>query len=131
MPSRNIHEKFDRYLADRGVLLEDGQYAEVHFSMDKGVKSFGANHREIDIYHAEEGLRQWLNGKYSVMGQDRATDWLRAGLGHICLDEAESTLDEKYSLEEVFDSAYRSMAGRRWTKARFVQRTPLHKRRNY
>lgn len=49
MPSRNIQEKFDRYLADKGVLLEDGQYAEVHAFMNKGVKSFGANHRESDI----------------------------------------------------------------------------------
>lgn len=134
MPIKGSHTEFDRFLASKGVLLEDGQYAEVHTFMDSGVKSFGANHREIDIYHEEEGLRQWLNGKYNVIGQDRATDWLRAGLGHISLDEADRRLKryfKRYSLEKVFDSAYRSMAGRRWTKARFVPRTPLHRRRTY
>jgi len=122
LPSRNIHEEFDRFLAKKNVLLPDGQYGEVHTFMDRGVESFGSEHRELDLYHKEKGLRRWLNGKYNVIGQDRATDWLRAGLGHICLDEAESYLHERYSWEEVFDSAYRSMAQRRWTKVRFVRR---------
>jgi hypothetical protein len=120
MPSRQKHEAFDRYLARKHVLLPDGKYGEVHAFMDRGVRDFGASHREVDIYHREKGLRQWLNGKYNVIGQDRATDWLRAGLGHICLDERESYLYKSYSWPEVFDSAYRSMAQRRWTKARFV-----------
>jgi hypothetical protein len=59
---------------------------------------------------------------YNVIDQDLATDWLRAGLGHICLDEAESKLPKRYSWEKVFDSAYRSMAQRRWTKARFIHK---------
>lgn len=122
MSSRNKHEKFDRFLAGKGVLLPDGEYGKVHEFMDRGVKSFGAEHRKVDIYHLEEGLRQWLNGKYNVIGQDRATDWLRAGLGHICLDESDSSLSKEYLWKEVFDSAYRSMAQRRWTRARFVQR---------
>lgn len=124
MLSKRDHEKFDRYLAERkrGVLLPDGEYGEVHAFMDSGVKSFGAEHRRVDIYHRGEGLRQWLNGKYNVIGQDRSTDRLRAGLGHICLDEAESSLSDKYLWDEVFDSAYRSMAQRGWTKARFVRR---------
>lgn len=120
MPSRNKHEEFDRFLAEKSVLLSDGQYGEVHAFMDRGVEAFGSQHRELDKYHKEKGLRKWLNGKYNVIGQNRATDWLRAGLGHICLDEAETHLHESYSWEEVFDSAYRSMAQRRWTKTRFV-----------
>jgi hypothetical protein len=128
MPSRKVHEEFDRFLAKKGVLLPDGQYGEVHVFMDRGVEAFGSKHRELDKYHGKgtrtkaKGLRQWLNGKYNVIGQNRATDWLRAGLGHICLDEAETCLDKDYSWEEVFDSAYRSMAQRRWTKARFIRR---------
>ena len=128
MPSRSIHEEFDRVLAKKGILLPDGKYGEVHAFMDRGVEVFGSKHRELDKYHGRgtktkaKGLRKWLNGMFNVIGQDRATDWLRAGLGHICLDEAESYLHEDYSLEEVFDSAYRSMAQRRWTKARFVPR---------
>lgn len=128
MPSRNRHEQFDGTLSKKGVLLPDGQYGEVHAFMDRGVEAFGSEHRELDKYHGKgprakaKGLRQWINGKYNVIGQTRATDWLRAGLGHICLDDAESDLDQSYSWEEVFDSAYRSMAQRRWNKARFVQR---------
>ena len=120
MPNRIFHERFDKYLSERAVLLEDRRYGAVHAFMDRGVKSFGGTHREMDLYHQEEGLRKWLNGKYNVIGQDQATDWLRAGLGHICLDEANSSIHMKYSWEKVFDSAYRSMAQRRWNRARFV-----------
>jgi hypothetical protein len=126
MPSRNRHEEFDRFLAKKGVLLSNEGYGEVHAFMDRGVEIFGSMHRELDKYHGKgtrakaKGLRQWLNGKYNVIGQALATDWLRAGLGHICLDDAESYLNGSYSWEEVFDSAYRSMAQRRWTKARFM-----------
>jgi hypothetical protein len=120
MPFRDKHKAFDKFLAMKGVLLPDGQYEQVHAFMDRGVKEFGSAHRELDSRHTEEKVRQWLNGKYNVIGQDRATDWLRACLGHICLDEIESYLKTTYSWEEVFDSAYRSMAQRKWTKARFV-----------
>jgi hypothetical protein len=125
MPDRRIHEAFDRFLAEKRVLLPDGKYGQVHAFMDLGVKDFGSAHRDFDYYHREEGLRRWLNGKFNVIKQDLATNWLRAGLGHICLDEKESYLDESYSLEEVFDSAYRSMIQRKWTRARFV---PLRRR---
>lgn len=128
MPSRSKHEEFDRFLAKKGVLLPDGQYGEVHAFMDRGVKIFGSEHRKLDKYHGKgtrvkaKALRKWLNGKINVIGQNLATDWLRAGLGHICLDDAESRLDQSYSWEEVFDSAYLSMTQRRWTKARFMPR---------
>jgi hypothetical protein len=126
MPSKHRHEQFDRFLAERGVLLPDGQYGEVHAFMDRGVRNFGPKHRELDIYHGigakarANGLRRWLNGKHNVIGQERATDWLRAGLGHICLDEANARLNDSYSWEEVFSHAYRLMARRGWTRARFV-----------
>jgi hypothetical protein len=128
MPSRRKHEEFDRILAKKGVLLPEGQYGKVHAFMDRGVGIFGGAHRELDIYHGKgtrtkaTGLRQWLNGKYNVIGPDLATDWLRAGLGHICLDEAERKLPKKYPWEKVFDSAYRCMAQRRWTRSRFIPR---------
>ena len=128
MPNRKKHEQFDVFLAKKGVLLPDAQYGEIHKFMDRGVKFFGSNHRELDQYHGKgskakaNGLRQWLNGKYNVIGQDRATDWLRSGLGHICLDEADEYLPKSYSWEDVFNYAYRLMVRRRWTKARFVPR---------
>jgi len=121
MPDRRTHEEFDRYLVDRGVLLPNTKYGEVHKFMDAGVKDFGGEHREVDYYHDVDGLRDWLNGKYNVI-QNLATYWLRAGLGHICLDEKESSLSDEYSLDEVFDSAFRSMAQRGWTKSFFKPR---------
>ncbi|MEM3629641.1 MAG: hypothetical protein QXE06_09795 [Candidatus Bathyarchaeia archaeon] len=126
MPCKDRHEQFDRFLAEKGVLLPDGQYGEVHAFMDRGVKNFGSRHRELDIYHGigsrakASGLRRWLNGKYNVIGQERATDWLRAGLGHICLDEANARLNKRHSWDEVFNHAYRLMSRRGWTRARFV-----------
>lgn len=122
MPNRMFHEQFDEYLSDHAVLLEGGRYGTVHSFMDRGVKTFGAMHRELDLYHQQSGLRRWLNGKYNLIGQDQATDWLRAGLGHICLDQAESSLPTVYSWKEVFDSAYRSMAQKGWNRSRFVPR---------
>lgn len=110
MPCKDRHEQFDRFLAEKGVLLPDGQYGEVHAFMDRGVKNFGSRHRELDIYH----------GKYNVIGQERATDWLHAGLGHICLDEANARLNKRHSWNEVFNHAYQLMFRRGWTRARFV-----------
>ncbi|OGF01591.1 MAG: hypothetical protein A2509_03090 [Candidatus Edwardsbacteria bacterium RIFOXYD12_FULL_50_11] len=120
MPIKKYHEEFDLFLSSKGVLLPDGQYGVVHTFMDKGVGSFGANHRELDIYHREEGLRSWLNGKYNVIGQHRATDWLRAGLGHICLDVVESNLPNKYTWDHVYEKAYQLMKRMRWNKSRFI-----------
>ena len=122
MPSRGKHKQFDKYLAERHVLLSEAEYDKLHEFMDRGVGLYGSEHRERDVFHAEEGLRSWINGKYNVIGQDLATDWLRAGLGHISLDEMERALDDDYDWHEVFDSAYRSMAQRGWIRARFVAR---------
>lgn len=118
MPNRNIHEQFDVFLAKKDILLPDGRYGKVHEFMDLGVKSFGSTHREEDYFHGEEGLRSWIKGKYNVIGQDRATDWLRAGLGHICLD-AMHRKNKDCSLDELFNSAYRSMAQRSWDRSYF------------
>ena len=119
MPSRGLHEEFDRYLASRGVLMDTTGYGSVHSFMDRGVTMYGGRHREFDPFHAESGLRSWINGKRNVVGQDRATDWLRSGLGHICLDEIDSRLLKSYNWNSVFDSAYRSMVSRGWNTARF------------
>jgi hypothetical protein len=128
MPCRNKHVEFDRYLAEKQVLFHDAGYSEVHKFMDLGVKSLGYRHRELDQYHGKgtrakaKGLRKWLNGKYNVIGQDRGTDWLRAGYGHICLDDAYYLMkaNKVYSWEDIFNSAYRSMAQRKWKNNRFV-----------
>ncbi|MGB3478775.1 MAG: hypothetical protein WBB67_06415 [bacterium] len=122
MPVRTVHKEFDKYLSERGILLPDASYDRVHEFIDRGIYTFGAQHRELDIYHQEEGLRSWLHSKYNIIGQDLATDWLRAGLGHFCLDEADSSLNGRYSQDSLFDSAYLSMAQRGWTKVKFVRK---------
>ncbi len=122
MPNRNKHEQFDVFLADKGILLPDGRYGEVHDIMDKGTKIYGSFHRKYDPVHEEKGLRAWILFKYSTIGQDRATDWLRAGLGHICLDEMYSRFKGKKSWDKIFNSAYRSMAQRSWDRSYFKPR---------
>lgn len=121
-----MHLKFDEYLAKRGILLSDGKYNAVHKFIDKGIKFYGAEHRTNDPYHKFtrrlQALRTWLNGKYNIIGQDRATDWLRAGVGHLFLDYFTSNLDRRYSWLSIFDSAYRSMVQRGWTGVRFLRR---------
>ena len=125
MPNRNIHLEFDRFLIQKNVLFPDANYDNVHKFVDAGVFSYGRNHRIVDIYHQEEGVRRWLNGKINVIPQERATDWLRCALGHFCLDDANSKLDERHYLEDVFDYAYKLMKQRRWTNAHFKRKRSL------
>lgn len=121
MPSRKKHEQFDEYLALKGVLMPDGRYAVVHSFMDKGVNCYGADHRNLDFYHQEEGLRSWINGKYNVIGQNLATDWLRAGLGHICLDYKDSSIPADANWDIVFHDAFQLMNKMKWTRSRFIR----------
>jgi hypothetical protein len=123
MPSTAIHVKFDRYLTERGVLLVGKTYRCVHIFIDNGVKAFGPLHRERDPYHNirqnAHALRKWINGKYSVIKPDVATDFLRAGFGHYALDRVDSDLIKTYGWKSVFDSAYRSMVQLGWCKKFF------------
>jgi hypothetical protein len=78
--------KFDEYLKSHGIIF-DYTFAEtVHMRMDKGTKKFGADHRTIDFYHSEEGIREWLKGMTQNAYQDTLTDYLRVALGHLVLD---------------------------------------------
>jgi len=119
MPSRKRHEEFDVYLSVKGILLPDGQYGTVHTFMDRGTQSFGPYHRDIDFYHGEDGIRSWINGKINIIGQNRATDWLRAGLGHLCLDYIDTTHSKRLSWEYIYNEAYKLMKKMNWHKSRF------------
>ena len=121
MPLGPKHKKFDRYLAERGVLFPNASYEKVHEFIDRGVKKYGPNHREKDDYHNadEHAFRDWLNGKSNIIKQDMATDWLRAGYGHYCLDDAERRSPKNISDDKLFDSAYRSMCQKGWDRAKF------------
>jgi len=62
MPLRNIHLKFDEYLKNRGVIHGYTFADTVHDRMDRDVTYWGPEHRDIDFYHQEEGIREWLKG---------------------------------------------------------------------
>jgi hypothetical protein len=126
MPNRITHERFDEFLANKGILLSDARYGNVHRFMDTGVKIYGPDHRNYDPYHERDGICTWITGKRNVINQDHATDWVRSALGHICLDKAATRFKNKkrsdYSEDALFKSAYRSNVQKGWTRARFVRR---------
>jgi hypothetical protein len=122
MPSRQIHVKFDKYLIEKGVLFHSS-YSKIHEFIDKGTQTFGGkDHRGIDFYHSEKGIRQYLNGKVGIFGQELTSSWLRAGLGHLCLDKAATRRGCEDEEKELFKSAYRSMIRGGYTKKYFRQR---------
>lgn len=121
MPSRQIHIKFDKYLIERDVLI-DSSYSKIHTFIDKGTGTFGGQHREQDFYHSEEGIRQYLNGKIGIFGQELTTSWLRAGFGHLCLDKTATRRGGMDQDKELFKSAYQSMVRGGYTKKYFRQR---------
>lgn len=83
MPSRRVHLKFDEYLKDHGV-IHGYTYADtVHDRMDRDVTYWGPEHREIDFYHQEEGIREWLKGFQHLAYQETLTNYLRVAIGHL------------------------------------------------
>lgn len=118
MPSRRLHLRFDEYLKDHGVI--DGYtYANtVHKRMDRNTMYFGPEHREIDFYHSERGIREWLRGFAHLAYQETLKDYLRVALGHLVLDYMAS----RYEFEneyELMKSAYRSFIQRGYHRKYF------------
>ena len=97
MPTRDRHLAFDEILRNKGVIgLTDGNI--MHDRMDRNVKYLLKDHREIDWWHHDKGIREYVrNMSHSGFGisQDKATDYIRIGLGHIALDYMASKLKEK------------------------------------
>ena len=119
---RPVHTRFDRYLSERGVLLDDSDCEHVHKFIDEGSKIRGSQHRDKDPYHDKDEhdrFRVWLNDKYNAIGQDRATDWLRSDLGHFSLDHAKDSLRRNASEKSLFDFANRSMCQKSLDGAKF------------
>ena len=111
MPSRRLHMKFDDYLKDKGVIYLDSYPESVHKRMDRGVEWFGPEHREWDYYHGEEGIRDWLSGFEHLAYRETLTDYLRAALGHVVLDDIERR-GNYYDEDDLIVRAYRSFVGR-------------------
>jgi len=51
--------------------------------MDRDVTYWGPEHRDIDYYHQEEGIREWLKGFQHLAYQETLIDYLRVAMGHL------------------------------------------------
>jgi hypothetical protein len=111
MPSRKVHLKFDEYLKIKEVIFDDTFAQSVHKRMDKGVQKFGPDHRTVDFFHSEQGIREWLREMKHITSQDTLTDYLRVALGHLVLDYIEYRFPWKNE-DELIKSAYRSFIQR-------------------
>jgi hypothetical protein len=79
--------------------------------MDRDANYWGLNHREIDFYHGEKGIREWLNTFQHLAYQETLTDYLRVCLGHLCLDDIASRR-EYCDEDDLLIRAYRSFIAR-------------------
>jgi len=121
MPSRRVHLKFDEYLKEHGVIHGYTYANTVHKRMDKDIIVWGPEHRDIDFYHSEEGIREWLKGFSHLAYQETLTDYLRVAMGHSVLDDMAS----RYEYEDEYElmkSAYRSFIQRGFHKKYFKER---------
>jgi len=87
MPNRLFHRDFDLVLELEGMIHSSEGGDTVHSRLDKGVKEYGAWHREEDSWHTEAGIRDRINAFAHLAKPRTRTDYLRMGLGHLVLDE--------------------------------------------
>ena len=99
--------KFDEYLKEHRIIHGYIYADKVHDKMDRDLIVWGPEHREIDFYHSEEGIREWLRGFSHLTYQETLTDYLRAALGHLALDDMASRYEYENEYE-LMKSAYRS-----------------------
>jgi len=121
MPSRRLHLIFDEYLKDRGIINGYTYANTVHDRMDRDASFWGPDHRYIDFYHAEEGIRDWLSSFQHLAYQETLTDYLRVCLGHMCLDIVHSK-GEWYDEYDLMKRACRSFIGRGYNRKYFRRR---------
>jgi hypothetical protein len=109
MPSMNRHLEFDeKRLKKNRVICEETSGRTVHKRMDRNVKKYGSDHRNLDEWHSPDGIRDMIDNFVETVGIDpiTATDYVRIAYGHRCLDYIAS----KYPTAEwgeVFTRAYR------------------------
>lgn len=121
MPGRAIHLRFDEYLKERGIIHDDTSADKVHERMDKDITTWGAEHREVDFYHSEGGVRNWLKGFSHFAYQETLTDYLKVAMGHLVLDDMASRCPNKDS-DELIKSAYRSFIQRGFDRKYFKEK---------
>lgn len=121
LPSRRVHLQFDEYLKDHGVIHGYTNANIVHDRMDRDVTYWGSAHRDLDFYHDEEGIREWLKGFQHLAYQETLTDYLRVAMGHLVLDEIERR-GEWRDEEDLIQRAYRSFIARRFNRKYYRER---------
>ncbi len=95
MPPRLRHLEFDEVLRKKGVICEDTDGNSVHARQDRGSKKYAEAHRELDPFHSDSGIRDYLDQIINSIGniyQETATDYVRIAYGHLCLDYMASNL---------------------------------------
>ena len=120
MPTRRVHLKFDEYLKEHEIIHDDTFADKVHERMDRDIGVWGPEHREIDFYHSEKGVRDWLRGFSHFAYQETLTDYLRVAMGHLVLDDIASRFPDKDN-EELIKSAYRSFIQRGFDRKYFKE----------
>ena len=83
----------------------------VTYRMDRDAIVWGADHREIDFFHSEKGIREWLRGFSHLAYQETLTDYLRVAMGHLVLDDIGSRYDYMDEFR-LMKAAYRSFTHR-------------------
>jgi len=122
LPTRRVHIKFDEYLKEHGIIYGYTYANIVHDRMDRDLKKHGHwAHREVDYYHHEMGIRDWLQKWQHLAYQETLTDYLRVALGHIVLDEMNSRY-EYDNEDELIKSAYRSFIQRGFSRTFFREK---------
>ena len=109
------------YLEDHGIIHDYTFANTVHDRMDRDLTYWGPEHREIDFYHSEEGVREWLRGFQHFAYQETLTDYLRVALGHLVLDDIESR-GEWEDEDDLIDRAYRSFIARGYHRKFYRER---------
>ncbi|GEM_PF-1073769 len=99
MPSRKRHLEFDEYLRKKGVIYADTDGNSVHARMDRGSKIYADAHRDLDYFHSDSGIRDYVDQIMNSIGtiyHETATDYVRIAYGHRCLDYMASKLKRQY-----------------------------------
>ena len=79
--------------------------------VSKYIVVWGSDHRWVDFYHSEDGIREWLRGFQHLASQETLTDYLRVSMSHLVLDDIESR-GEWEDEDNLIKRAYRSFMAR-------------------
>ncbi len=126
MPPRKYHLEFDERLRKNSVICEDTDGNTVHARMDRNSKHFADVHRELDYFHSDMGIRDFIDNIVRSLGNifpSTATDYVRIAYGHLCLDYMASKLKKEQNCS-YSELSWRQVYTRTW---KYFQRNGFHK----